>query len=67
MKKLLLLAVAVVFATSAFAQDYKNSIGQNPDLAIKLAYEFLIDPDSKLKGADKLCVYHDEVIMGGEE
>jgi hypothetical protein len=33
MKKLLLLAVAVVFATSAFAQDYKNSIG------LRLGYE----------------------------
>ena len=54
-------------ATLMVFTDYKKSIGANPDLAIKLAYEFLIDPDSKLKGADKLCVYHDEVIMGGEE
>jgi hypothetical protein len=54
-------------ATLMIFTDYKKSIGANPDLAIKLAYEFLIDPDSKLKGADKLCVYHDEVVMGGEE
>jgi hypothetical protein len=54
-------------ATLMVFTDYKKSIGANPDLAIKLAYEFLIDPDSKLKGADKLCVYHDEVVMGGED
>ena len=54
-------------ATIMIFTDYKKSIGANPDLAIKLAYEFLIDPDSKLKGADKLCVYHDEVVMGGED
>ena len=54
-------------ATLMVFTDYKKSIGVNPDLAIKLAYEFLNDPDSKLKGADKLCVYHDEVVMGGEE
>ena len=54
-------------ATLMVITDYKRSIGANPDLAIKIAYDFLNDPDSKLKGADKLCVYHDEVIMGGEE
>jgi hypothetical protein len=54
-------------ATLMAITDYKRSIGLNPDLAIKIAYDFLNDPDSKLKGADKLCVYHDEVVMGGEE
>ena len=47
--------------------DYKMTLPANPDVYIKLAYDFLNDQDSKLKGADKLCVYHDEVIMGGEE
>ena len=47
--------------------DYKKSIGVNPDLAIKLAYDWLTDKDVAVKGADKLCVYHDEVVMGGEE
>ena len=39
MKKLLLLAVAVVFATSAFAQDYKNSIGLRLGYGAELQYE----------------------------
>lgn len=47
--------------------DYKMTLPANPDVYIKLAYDFLNDQDSKLKGADKLCVYHDEVIMGGED
>ena len=47
--------------------DYKKSIGQNPDLAIKLAYDWLADKDVSVKGAEKLAVYYDEVVMGGEE
>ena len=47
--------------------DYKNSIGQNPDLAVKLAYDWLADKDVKVKGAEKLAVYYDEIVMGGED
>lgn len=47
--------------------DYKKSIGQNPDLAIKLAFDWLDDKDASVKGAEKLAVYYDEIVMGGEE
>ena len=47
--------------------DDKEFIGQNPDLAIKLGYAFLADKDTKVRGAEKLCVYFDEIVMGGEE
>lgn len=47
--------------------DYKNSIGQNPDLAVKLAYDWLADKDVKVKGAEKLAVYYDEIVTGGED
>ena len=47
--------------------DYKNTIGQNPDLAIKLAFDWLLDKDVAVKGAEKLAVYYDEIVMGGEE
>ena len=53
-------------ATLMVYTDYKNSIGQNPDLAIKLAYDWLTDKDVKVKGAEKLAVYYDEIVMGGE-
>ena len=54
-------------ATLMVYTDYKNSIGQNPDLAIKLAYDWLTDKDVKVKGAQKLAVYYDEIVMGGED
>ena len=44
--------------------DYKQSIGQNPDLAIKLAFDWLTDKDSEVKGAEKLALYHD--LVNGE-
>ena len=47
--------------------DYKRSIGANLDLTIKLALDWLNDQDSAVKGAAKLAIYHDEVIMGGED
>lgn len=42
--------------------DHKNSIGQNPDLAIKLAKDALCDEDSKYKGGEWLAVYFDEFV-----
>ena len=54
-------------ATLMVYTDYKNSIGQNPDLAVKLAYDWLTDKDVKVKGAQKLAVYYDEIVMGGED
>ena len=47
--------------------DYKRSIGANLDLTIKLALDWLNDQDSAVKGAAKLAIYHDEVIMGGDD
>jgi hypothetical protein len=54
-------------ATLMSYTDDKEFIGQNPDLAIKLGYAFLSDKDAKVRGAEKLCVYFDEIVMGGED
>lgn len=54
-------------ATLMCYTDYKKSIGQNPDLAVKLAYDWLCDDDVAVKGAEKLAVYHDEIVEGGKE
>lgn len=54
-------------ATLMAYTDYKNSIGQNLELAIKLAYDWLTDKDVAVKGAEKLAVYYDEIVMGDEE
>ena len=43
--------------------DYKKSLGQNPDLIIKLAFDWMNDEDSEVKGGEKLALYHD-LVMG---
>ena len=54
-------------ATLMSYTDDKEFIGQNPDLAIKLGYAFLTDKDASKRGAEKLAVYYDEIVMGGED
>lgn len=51
-------------ATLMVYTDYKQSIGQNPDLAVKLAYDWLSDKDVAVKGAEKLAVYYDCIVEG---
>lgn len=51
-------------ATLMIYTDYKHSIGQNPDLAIKLAFDWLTDKDVAVKGGEKLAVYYDCIVEG---
>lgn len=44
--------------------DYKHTIGMNPDMAIKLAFDWLNDKDVAVKGAEKLAVYYDNIVEG---
>jgi hypothetical protein len=44
--------------------DYKQTIGQNVDLCVKLAYDWLTDKDVAVKGAEKLAVYYDCIVEG---
>ena len=53
-------------ATLMTYTDYKQSIGQNPDLAVKLAYDWLADKDVAVKGAEKLAVYYDCIVEGDD-
>ena len=53
-------------ATLMWYTDNKEFFGQNVDFAVKGGYAFLADKDTKIKGAEKLCVYIDEIVMGGE-
>lgn len=57
-EKELYVAVLMVYT------DYKTSIGMNPDLAIKLAYDWMTDKDVAVKGAEKLAVYYDCIVEG---
>lgn len=54
-------------ATLMIYTDYKKTIGKNLDMAIRLAYDWLTDDDVAVKGAEKLAVYHDEIVMGDDE
>lgn len=54
-------------ATLMCYTDYKQSIGQNPDMAIKLAYDWLSDKDVSVKGAQKLATYYDCIVEGEDD
>lgn len=51
-------------ATLMVYTDYKNTIGQNLDISIKLAFDWLMDKDASVKGAEKLAVYYDCIVEG---
>ncbi|MGN0961023.1 MAG: hypothetical protein ACI4PF_02345 [Christensenellales bacterium] len=55
---------SLVVATVMVYTDYCKTLGKgNLDTYILLAKDFLIDPDSKLKGDEKLTAYFDYVVM----
>lgn len=54
-------------ATLMVYTDYKRTIGKNPDMAIRLAYDWLTDDDVAVKGAEKLAVYYDCIVEGGDD
>lgn len=53
--------------TLMLLDDYKRTLGVNVDVMIKLAFDWLNDEDAKVRGAQKLAVYYDEIVMGGED
>lgn len=54
-------------ATLMVYTDYKQDIGKNLDLAVKLAYDWLADKDVAVKGAEKLARYFDNIVMGEDD
>lgn len=54
-------------ATLMVYTDYKRTIGKNPDMAIRLAYDWLTDDDVAVKGAEKLAVYYDCIVEGEDD
>lgn len=53
-------------ATLMAYTDFKDVIGRTPDMAIRLAYDWLKDDDVAVKGAEKLAVYYDDIVMGDD-
>ena len=50
-----------------YCKTLKKYVGSNMDIFVELARDWLSDPDSEMKGSERLAVYHDEIIMGGED
>jgi hypothetical protein len=51
-------------ATLMAYTDYKEVIGANPDMALRLGYAWLADKDVAVKGANKLATYYDCIVEG---
>ena len=49
-------------ATIMCYTDYKEVIGANPDMALRLGYAWLSDKDTAVKGAEKLAIYKDCIV-----
>lgn len=59
------LALASYMLYSDYCKSLKPYVGQNMDVFVKMGEEFLTDPDSAVKGGEKLALYYD--IVSGEE
>ena len=59
------LALAGYMLYSDYCKSLKPYIGQNMDVFIKMGEEFLMDPDSAVKGGEKLALYY--AIVSGED
>ena len=61
------LAVVSLMLYTDYCKTLKKYIGSNMDVYVDLAKDWLSDPDSEIKGAERLAVYHDEIIMGDDD
>lgn len=57
------------FVTTAImiASDFGKTVGMNnTDQMFRMAYDWLDDPDSAVKGSEKLAIYYDEIICADD-
>ena len=59
------LALASYVLYSDYCKSLKPYVGQNMDVFVKMGEEFLNDPDSAVKGGEKLALYFE--IVSGED
>ena len=59
------LALASYMLYSDYCKSMKPYVGSNMDIFVKMGEEFLTDPDSAVKGGEKLALYFD--IVSGDE
>ena len=58
------LAVTALMMYSDYCKTLKPMLGSNMDVYIKLAKDFLTDPDASVKGGEKLAIYYDNIAEG---
>ena len=51
---------------SDYCMDLKPVVGSNMDIYVKMGKSFLTDPDSAVKGGEKLALYK-EIVSGENE
>lgn len=61
------LFTATLMQYTDLCKELKPFVGENLDAYIGAGYAFLVDDDAGSKGAQKLAIYFDEVVMGGED
>jgi hypothetical protein len=54
-------------ATLMVFTDYKATLPANIDTYIRLAYDWLNDKDTAVKGSEKLAIYHDCIVEGEDD
>ena len=59
------LALASYMIYSDYCKSLKPYVGSNMDIYVKMGAEFLNDPDSAVKGGEKLALYHE--LVSGED
>ena len=61
------LATATAMVYTDYCETLKPLVGTNMDIYIKLARDWLVDPDAAIKGGEKLAVYHDCIVKGEDD
>ncbi len=61
------LAVVSLMLYTDYCKTLKKYVGSNMDVYVDLAKDWLSDPDSEIKGSERLAVYHDEIVMGDDD
>ena len=56
------LALVALMLYTDYCKTMKKYVGSNMDVYVELAKDWLEDPDSAIKGSERLAVYHDCII-----
>lgn len=61
------LALTTAMAYTDYCKTIKKYVGNNMEVYVELAKDWLEDKDSAVKGGEKLAIYHDCIIEGEDD